>query len=375
MTADVETIVVGAGVVGLAIARSLAAAGQEVIILEQHGLIGSETSSRNSEVIHAGIYYPPGSLRARLCVEGKARLYQFCQENGVPHRRCGKLLVATAEDQLPKLKAIQETALRNGVDDLVPLSPAEAKELEPAVSCVAALLSPSTGIVDTHALMLALLGHAESNGAQLVLNSPVRSVTAVKPGLFSLSIDAADEAETTVTCTKLVIAAGLHASRLAETMTYPTGYRPPTTYYAKGQYYAMSGRSPFTRHIYPMPHGAWLGLHATVDLSGRCKFGPDIEWIPEIDYSFEPEKLAQFLDFIRMYYPDLDPDRLHPDYTGIRPKLYREGEPVPDFAFHTEAQHGHPGLIMLFGIESPGLTSSLAIGEYVTQLIQSIGSA
>lgn len=375
MTADVETIVVGAGVVGLAIARSLAAAGQEVIILEQHGLIGSETSSRNSEVIHAGIYYPPGSLRARLCVEGKARLYQFCQENGVPHRRCGKLLVATAEDQLPKLKAIQETALRNGVDDLVPLSPAEAKELEPAVSCVAALLSPSTGIVDTHALMLALLGHAESNGAQLVLNSPVRSVTAVKPGLFSLSIDAADEAETTVTCTKLVIAAGLHASRLAETMTYPTGYRPPTTYYAKGQYYAMSGRSPFTRHIYPMPHGAWLGLHATVDLSGRCKFGPDIEWIPEIDYSFEPEKLAQFLDFIRMYYPDLDPDRLHPDYTGIRPKLYREGEPVPDFAFHTEAQHGHPGLIMLFGIESPGLTSSLAIGEYVTQLIQSIRSA
>jgi L-2-hydroxyglutarate oxidase LhgO len=375
MTADVETIVVGAGVVGLAIARSLAAAGQEVIILEQHGIIGSETSSRNSEVIHAGIYYPPGSLRARLCVEGKARLYQFCQENGVPHRRCGKLLVATAEDQLPKLKAIQETALRNGVDDLVPLSPAEAKELEPAVSCVAALLSPSTGIVDTHALMLALLGHAESNGAQLVLNSPVRSVTAVKPGLFSLSIDAADEAETTVTCTKLVIAAGLHASRLAETMTYPTGYRPPTTYYAKGQYYAMSGRSPFTRHIYPMPHGAWLGLHATVDLSGRCKFGPDIEWIPEIDYSFEPEKLAQFLDFIRMYYPDLDPDRLHPDYTGIRPKLYREGEPVPDFAFHTEAQHGHPGLIMLFGIESPGLTSSLAIGEYVTQLIQSIGSA
>jgi Predicted dehydrogenase len=375
MTADVETIVVGAGVVGLAIARSLAAAGQEVIILEQHGIIGSETSSRNSEVIHAGIYYPPGSLRARLCVEGKARLYQFCQENGVPHRRCGKLLVATAEDQLPKLKAIQETALRNGVDDLVPLSPAEAKELEPAVSCVAALLSPSTGIVDTHALMLALLGHAESNGAQLVLNSPVRSVTAVKPGLFSLSIDAADEAETTVTCTKLVIAAGLHASRLAETMTYPTGYRPPTTYYAKGQYYAMSGRSPFTRHIYPMPHGAWLGLHATVDLSGRCKFGPDIEWIPEIDYSFQPQKLAQFLDFIRMYYPDLDPDRLHPDYTGIRPKLYREGEPVPDFAFHTEAQHGHPGLIMLFGIESPGLTSSLAIGEYVTQLIQSIGSA
>jgi len=370
MSTDVETIVVGAGVVGLAIARSLAAAGQEVMILEQHGVIGSETSSRNSEVIHAGIYYPPGSLRARLCVEGKARLYRFCEENGVPYRRCGKLLVATAEDQLPKLKAIHETASRNGVDDLVALSAAQAKELEPEVSCVAALLSPSTGIVDTHALMLAILGHAEADGAQLVLNSPVRSITAVKPGLFSLAIGAPGDSETTVTCNKLVISAGLHASRLAETMEYPSGYRPPPTYYAKGQYYALSGRSPFSRHIYPMPHGAWLGLHATVDLSGRCKFGPDIEWIPEIDYTFQPEKLAQFLDFIRTYYPGLDPERLHPDYTGIRPKLYREGEPVPDFAIHAEAQHGHPGLVMLFGIESPGLTAALAIGEYVARLIR-----
>ncbi len=369
MTTDVETIVVGAGVVGLAIARSLAAAGQEVMVLEQHDLIGSETSSRNSEVIHAGIYYPPGSLRARLCVEGKRQLYQFCAENGVGYSRCEKLLVATDEDQLPKLRAIAETAIRNGVEDLVELSAAEARRLEPEVSCVAALLSPSTGIIDTHALMLALQGHAEANGAQIVLSSRVASISSDGPGTFSLAIGGPDEPQTSITCRKLVLAAGLHASRLAETMAYPFGYRPPPTYYAKGQYYALSGRSPFKRHIYPMPQGAWLGLHATVDLSGRCKFGPDIAWIPEIDYSFEPEKLAKFLDFIRSYYPGLEADRLHPDYTGIRPKLYRESEPVPDFAFHAEAQHGHPGLVMLFGIESPGLTASLAIGDYVARLI------
>jgi len=368
MSTDVETIVVGAGVVGLAIARSLAEAGQEVLVLEQHGLIGSETSSRNSEVIHAGIYYPPGSLRARLCVAGKERLYRFCAENGVSHERCGKLLVATAEEQLPRLKAIRETAARNGVDDLVEVTSSEARELEPEVRCVAALLSPSTGIIDSHGLMLALQGHAEAHGAQIVLGSPVSELRAEQPGVFSVRTGPPGE-EMAITCRKLVISAGLHASRLAETMTYPSGYRPPPTYFAKGQYYALSGRSPFKRHIYPMPHGAWLGLHATVDLSGRCKFGPDIEWIPEIDYTFEPEKLTKFLDFIRAYYPGLDPGRLHPDYTGIRPKLYREGEPVPDFAIHTEAEHGLPGLVMLFGIESPGLTASIAIGDYVAQLL------
>jgi L-2-hydroxyglutarate oxidase LhgO len=374
MSADVETIVVGAGVVGLAIANALAAAGQEVIVLEQHGLIGSETSSRNSEVIHAGIYYPPGSLRARLCVEGKARLYRFCEENGVAYRRCGKLIVATAEDQLPKLHAIRETAARNGVDDLVPLSAEQARQLEPEVACVAALLSPSTGIIDSHGLMLALEGHAEARGAQIVLNSPVAAIRAMEPRLFALVMGSSGErdagvAATEITCRNLVVSAGLHASRLAATLTYPSGYTPPATYFAKGQYYALSGKSPFTRHIYPMPQGAWLGLHATIDLSGRCKFGPDIAWIPEIDYSFEPEKLTQFLSFIRTYYPALDPDRLHPDYTGIRPKLYREGEPVPDFAIHGEAQHGHPGLVMLFGIESPGLTAALAIGELIARLL------
>lgn len=368
MSADVETIVVGAGVVGLATARALSAAGHEVVVLEQHDLIGSETSSRNSEVIHAGIYYPPGSLRARLCVEGKAQLYKFCDENGVPYRRCEKLLVATAEDQLPKLRSIRETAIRNGVTDLVELTAAEARQLEPEVGCVGALLSPSTGIIDTHNYMLALEGHIEGHGGQVVLNTAVKAIRAEASGLFALDIGSGDDVST-ITCTKLVLSAGLHASRLAATLTYPSGYVPPTTYFAKGQYYALAGRSPFKRHIYPMPHGAWLGLHATVDMSGRCKFGPDLAWIPDIDYTFEPEKLTQFLDFVRTYYPGLDAERLHPDYTGIRPKLYREGEPVPDFVFHGADTHGLAGLVMLFGIESPGLTSSLAIGDHVAAML------
>jgi L-2-hydroxyglutarate oxidase LhgO len=314
-------------------------------------------------VIHAGLYYAPGSLRARLCVEGKHKLYRFCTENGVAHARCEKLLVATDASQLAKLKAIRETAERNGVPDLIPLSGEEARRLEPEVRCVAALRSPSTGIVDSHALMVALQGHAETNGAQVVLNSPVAGLEALPGGLFA--VDTAGDAATRIVCRSLVISAGLHASRLARLLRYPGGYAPPETYFAKGQYYALSGRSPFTRHIYPLPQGAWLGLHATVDIGGRCKFGPDIEWTPDIDYTFDAGKLAQFLDFIRSYYPGLEVDKLHADYTGVRPKLYREGEPVPDFMIHTVAQHGLPGLVMLFGIESPGLTASLAIGDLV----------
>ncbi len=371
MSADVETIVVGAGVVGLAVARALALAGHETMVLEQHELIGSETSSRNSEVIHAGIYYPPGSLRATLCVRGKELLYAFCAENSVSHERCGKLLVATAESQLPKLAAIRETAARNGVTDLEPLGANAARALEPEVACVAALLSPSTGIIDSHGYMLALEGHIEASGGSVVLRCPVERVERDGAGLYLLATGG--ENPGTITCKHIVISAGLHASKLACTLAYGAGYRPPETYYAKGQYYALSGRSPFKRHIYPMPDGAWLGLHATVDVGGRCKFGPDIAWIPGIDYGFEPEKLGQFLDFIRSYYPGLEAERLHPDYTGIRPKLYREGEPVPDFAIHGHAQHGREGLVALFGIESPGLTASLAIGEVVAGLLSRRG--
>jgi L-2-hydroxyglutarate oxidase LhgO len=369
MQADVETIVVGAGAVGLAIARSLALGGQQVMVLEQHDLIGSETSSRNSEVIHAGIYYPTGSLRAELCVEGKHEMYRFCERHGVPARACTKLLVATAPDQLAKLAGIHKTAIANGVEDLVELTPAQAKALEPEVSCVAALLSPSTGIVDSHAYMLALQGEAEAHGAQIVLRSPVRAARRGSGGLFRLDVGAPGEEVQAITCRRLVMSAGLGASKLAGTLELDTGYAPPPTFYAVGQYYALSGRSPFGRHIYPMPQGAWLGLHATIDIGGRCKFGPDIEWIDEIDYRFKPEKLAQFLDFIRSYYPGLDASRLHPDYTGIRPKLYREGEPVPDFAIHGPETHGTDGLVILLGIESPGLTASLAIGRRVERLL------
>ncbi|HEY7084997.1 MAG TPA: NAD(P)/FAD-dependent oxidoreductase [Hyphomicrobiaceae bacterium] len=369
MAADVETIVVGAGVVGLAVARALSLAGHETMVLEQHELIGSETSSRNSEVIHAGIYYPPGSLRAKLCVRGKELLYAFCAENGVAHACCGKLLVATNESQVPKLAAIRETAIKNGVTDLEPLDAEAAKALEPEIACVAALLSPSTGIIDSHAFMLALEGHIEANGGLVVLRSPVERL---EPGAGGFRLAMAGDSGV-ITCRHLVVCAGLHATRLARTLTFGAKYRPPETYYAKGQYYALSGRSPFKRHIYPMPDGAWLGLHATVDVGGRCKFGPDIAWIPEIDYGFEAHKLGQFLDFIRSYYPALQAERLHPDYTGIRPKLYRAGEPVPDFAIHGPQIHGQSGLVALYGIESPGLTAALAIGEMVVGMLADEG--
>jgi L-2-hydroxyglutarate oxidase LhgO len=364
VTTDVETLIVGAGVVGLAIARALAIAGQEVMVAERHDIVGSETSSRNSEVIHAGIYYPKDSLRAHYCVEGKQQLYKFCDENGVDYAHCEKLIVAANDDQLGRLDAIKATAAANGVDDLVRLTGAEAMQLEPAVFCTGALLSPSTGLVDSHGLMVALEGHAEANGGQVALQTDITNIEALSDGTYALTIADTD----IITTTNVVISGGLHASKLARTIQFRNDYQPPETYYAVGQYYALSGPSPFNRHIYPMPDGAWLGLHATVDLGNRCKFGPDIEWIPEIDYTFKPEKLDKFLDFIRMYYPDLDEKRLHPDYTGIRPKLYREGEPVPDFRIDTPAQHGHPGLVMLFGIESPGLTAALAIGDAVAKI-------
>ena len=368
MTADVETIVVGAGAVGLAVARALAEAGHEVVVLERHALIGSETSSRNSEVIHAGIYYPPGSLRALLCVRGKEMLYRFCAESDVGHARCGKLLVATRESQLPKLAAIKETAEKNGVTDLEPLGPNAARALEPELACVAALVSPSTGIIDSHGYMLALEGHIEARGGSVVLRCPVERTERTADGLYRLATGG--EVPGVITCRHLVMSAGLSASKLARTLEFGAGYSVPQTHYAKGQYYALSGPSPFKRHIYPVPDGAWLGLHATVDIGGRCKFGPDIEWIEEIDYGFEPEKLEKFLGFIRSYYPGLDASRLHPDYTGIRPKLYREGEPVPDFAIHGPERHGLPGLVALYGIESPGLTASLAIGEMVAGMLE-----
>jgi len=370
--ADVETIVVGAGVVGLAIGRALAARGQEVVVLEQHERIGAETSSRNSEVIHAGLYYPPGSLRATLCVAGKAMLYRFCDENGVTYKRCGKLLVATREEETAKLKSIGETAVKNGVLDLVPLTREQAGKLEPEARCVAAYLSPSTGVIDTHGLMVALEGHIASTGGQVVLNTRVDAIARTPAGEFVLTTSS-DGVAGSISCRRLVLSGGHGATRLGR-MVHTTGsYEVPTTYPAKGHYYSFAGRSPFNHLIYPMPQGAWLGLHLTLDVAGKAKFGPDIEWRDEVSYNFEdPDgaRSATFYREVRRYWPGLPDGALQPDYTGCRPKIYRQGEPVPDFAIHGAGVHGIAGLVALYGIESPGLTSSLAIGEHVAGLLE-----
>lgn len=357
-----QTIVVGAGAVGLAIGRALARRGEDVVVVERHRLIGSEVSSRNSEVIHAGIYYPPGSLKSRLCVTGKALLYPFLAEHGVAHKRIGKLLVATDDSQLGKLASYAQTAAANGVHDLRELTPAEVREIEPELHCTAALFSPSTGIIDSHGYMLALQADIEAEGGQVVLDTTVERIER-RGGLFE--IVTGGSAPGRVTCRKLMLAAGLGGTAIARTIDYPGGYLPPATYFARGQYYALTGHNPFRHLVYPMPDGQWLGIHVTLDLGGRAKFGPDQEWIETIDYSFNRANEARFYDAIRRYWPGLPDGALQPDTTGIRPKLYREGEPVPDFVIHGPEQHGLPGLVALFGIESPGLTASLAIGEEV----------
>jgi L-2-hydroxyglutarate oxidase LhgO len=371
VAADVETVVVGAGVVGLAIARALALAGQEVLVVERHDRIGTETSSRNSEVIHAGLYYPPGSLRARLCVEGKALLYEFCAQAGVAHKRCGKLLVATHAEEIDKLDAIAATAHRNGVDDVKRLTAEEARLLEPELACVAAYLSPSTGVIDSHGLMLALEGHLTTLGAQVVLNSAVVGLSRDSDATFALEIASAGETSA-LTASNLVLAAGFGATALGRMLDYPLEYSVPATYPARGHYYALSSRAPFRHLVYPMPQGAWLGVHLTLDVAGRAKFGPDIEWTDTVSYDFDDAdgtRRAHFEREIRRYWPGLPDNALAPDYVGVRPKIYRQTEPVADFAIHGPEQHGLPRLVALYGIESPGLTSSLAIGEYVRDLI------
>ncbi len=371
MATDVETVVVGAGVVGLAIARALALKGQEVLVLERHDRIGSETSSRNSEVIHAGLYYPPGSLRAKLCVAGKQQLYRFCADNGVAHTRCGKLLVATQEAEIAKLEAIARTAAANGVDDLCRMTGEEARTLEPEVACVAAYLSPSTGVVDSHGLMLALEGHLTSRGGQVVLNTSASSLAQRADGGFEIAIDSAGEASL-LTAKNVVLAAGFGATALGRTLAYKPGYVVPETFPAKGHYFSLSGRAPFHHLVYPMPQGAWLGVHLTLDVAGRAKFGPDIEWKDTVSYDFEDAdgaRRARFEAEIRRYWPGLPDGALQPDYVGVRPKIYPEGAPVADFAIHGAADHGVARLVALYGIESPGLTSSLAIGDQVAALL------
>ncbi len=367
MTEKIDCAVIGAGVVGLAVARALAQRGREVIILEAAEAIGTHTSSRNSEVIHAGIYYPTGSLKAQLCVAGKHALYAFCAEHRVAHRRIGKLLVATGDDQIPALQTYYEQARINGVDDLQWLTSDALHEMEPALACRAGFLSPSTGIVDSHGLMLALLGAAEHAGATLALRSPV---IAGKVGQDGITLDVGGAEPMALHCDTVINSAGLHATRVSRTIAGIPESTIPVTHYAIGHYYTLSGRSPFRRLIYPVARQDWLGVHVTLDLAGRTRFGPDFQWIDRIDYRFDDNRSAAFQEAIRRYYPGLADAALQPGYTGIRPKITGPGEAPADFMIQGPRDHRVNGLVCLYGIESPGLTSSLAIGDYVAGLLR-----
>ena len=361
---EVECVVVGAGLVGLAVARALARDGREVVILEAEDAIGTHTSSRNSEVIHAGIYYPKGSLKARACVEGRKRLYAYCEEHGVPYRRSGKLIVATNEMQIPELKTIREKAHGNGVTDVVEIPAAEAMRMEPALHCVAALHSPSTGIIDSHALMLAYLGDAEAAGAMLALKSPIESARISGKG-FEIQAG-----ETRIGAKLLVNSAGLRAPSIARQIEGFPAQKIPPEYYAKGNYYSLTGRAPFSRLIYPVPEPGGLGVHITLDLAGQARFGPDVEWVERIDYTVDPQRAERFYAAIRRYWPGLPEGALSPGYAGIRPKISGPTEPAADFVVQGPAEHGVPGLVHLFGIESPGLTASLALADDVAKLLR-----
>lgn len=366
----VDVVVIGAGVVGLAVARALALQGREVMVLEAESDIGTGTSSRNSEVIHAGLYYPQGSLKARLCVQGKAMLYAYCAERDIGHQRCGKLIVATNEAQVPQLLALIARAAANGVDDLTLLSGAQARALEPELACVAAVQSPSTGIVDSHALMLALLGDLERAGGLLALNSELnRAYPSVNWSQSAIVVVANDGTE--IAAATVVNAAGLHAPALARRFEGLDARHVPTAYFAKGNYFTLSGRSPFGRLIYPVPEAAGLGVHLTIDLGGQAKFGPDVQWVESADdLAVNPARGEAFYAEIRKYWPALPDGALIPGYGGIRPKISGPGEPAADFLIQGPADHGVPGLVNLFGIESPGLTSCLAIGAHVAALLQ-----
>ena len=358
----IDVIVVGAGVVGLAVARALALAGREVLILEAANAIGTATSSRNSGVIHAGIYYKPGSLKARLCVAGRDRLYAYAAERAVPHKRCGKLVVATQDAQIAQLHAFAEVARQNGVTGLQMLTASEAKAIEPEVFCTAALLSPDTGIVDVHQYLYALLGDAEAAGATLVLNAPVTGGAVTDSGF---ALDVGGSAPMRIGCRMLVNAAGLGAQALARGLAGLAPATIPPQVLAKGNYFSLAGKPPFKKLIYPLPVLGSSGLHATCDLNGRIRFGPDVEWVDVIDYRVDPSRAPLFAEAIRRYWPGLPEGALQPEYCGIRPKLARASPHDTDFLVQTKRDHGVAGLVNLYGIESPGLTSSLAIGDLV----------
>lgn len=363
---EVDCVVVGAGVVGLAVARALALAGREVIVLDAAEGIGTETSSRNSEVIHAGIYYPAGSLQARTCVAGKWMLYDYCRERGIPHRNCGKLIVATNDEEAGRLEGIRARAAANGVDDLRLLTRAEAEAMEPALVSTAALHSPSTGIVDSHAFMLSLQGDAEHAGAVFVFHAPVLSGRTTNRGV---EIEVGGAEPMRLACRLLVNSAGLHAPRLAAAIAGMPRAQVPRAYFAKGNYFTLTGRSPFSRLIYPVPVPGGLGTHLTIDLGGQARFGPDVEWVDAIDYEVDPARAESFYAAIRRWWPGLRDGQLAPGYAGIRPKTVPPGAPAQDFVVQGPREHGVPGLVHLFGIESPGLTASLALAAHVAEVV------
>lgn len=366
MVESVESVVIGAGVVGLAVARRLARAGREVLVLEAADAIGTGISSRNSEVIHAGIYYPRDSLKARLCVAGKRALYRYCASRGVGHKRLGKLIVATDEREMPLLDGLRAAAAANGVDDLVPLDARAVRAIEPALRCAGALFSPSTGVVDSHALMLSLRGEAEDRGAAMAFRAPVAG-GAVGDGAIRLEVGGVDA--TALECRVLVNAAGLDAPAIALCLAGVPAAAVPRAWLAKGNYYGLVGRSPFSHLIYPVPVPGGLGTHVTLDLAGRARFGPDVEWVETRDYRVDPARARSFYAAIRRYWPDLPDGALQPDYAGIRPKIAGPGAPAADFVIQGPAEHGVAGLVNLFGIESPGLTASLAIADHVAALL------
>ncbi len=373
MACDADTIIIGAGVVGLSVARALCHAGQDVLVLDRNERMGSETSSRNSEVIHAGIYYPAGSLKARLCVRGKDLLYRFAADHGVTVDRCGKIIVAAQDEEVAALATLSERARAAGVDDLCVLDAKDLQAVEPAVHGVRALLSPSTGVIDSHGLLSALAGDIQAHGGEIVLRSEVVDIHRAPADRLRLSV-ASGAAVTTLTCRRLVNAAGLLAPEvtrvLARNVRVREGFALDTPHYSKGHYFSLRGPCPFRHLIYPVPSETGLGIHLTRDVWGAVKFGPDHAWIDRIDYSFEDDggtRTRAFETAIRRYWPDLPDDALLPAYTGIRPRIFGPKEQPADFKILGPETHGVAGYIALHGIESPGLTAALAIGEMVTQ--------
>ncbi len=369
----IDCVVIGAGVVGLSIARSLAMAGRDVVILEAENAIGTHTSARNSEVIHAGISYAPGSLKGRLCVAGNAAMYDYCSERGIGHQRIGKLVVVTQEADLPELDIYIELGAAHGVHDLRIISAAEARSLEPEIVCAGALWSPSTGIVDSHALMLAYQGDAEQHGASLALQSRVLDGEAGGEGIV-LRVGGAEDM--TVLCKTLINAAGLGAQTVASAIKGMPAEQIPPLYYAIGHYFSLTRKSPFKHLVYPTGRDGKLRAHITLDLGGQCKFGPDLSWRDGVDYQFDASREADFYQSVRRYYPALKDGDLQPGYTGIRPRLAGPGSSLhhtaTDFVIQDETSHGVAGLINLFGIESPGLTASLALGSYVAARVAAL---